>query len=258
MPRDTPIWLDAICVNQPDNEEKGHQVAMMRDIYARAASVLVSVGEHYDNSQFLYDRAAWFQMMIAIPVDEKCHWCELASTVSNKPESLLFDEGELHIYHTWIDGVSDKHYAKLAAAYRSYANRPYWRRVWVLQETFYARQIDVVCGTSIDRLRSIEFIQRLINYAPRNKDDVIAAGTADRILAVHRSRDFFEFLWSRCVQDERNAYRVLNELSAFIPLLHEYQCANVRDKIYGILGMVNWGAAGPHRSPEHATETRPQ
>ncbi|KAI4671740.1 uncharacterized protein J4E78_000236 [Alternaria triticimaculans] len=39
------LWIDAICINQADDEEKGKQVTMMGNIYACAKSVLVWTGE---------------------------------------------------------------------------------------------------------------------------------------------------------------------------------------------------------------------
>ncbi|KAH7629769.1 heterokaryon incompatibility, partial [Sordaria sp. MPI-SDFR-AT-0083] len=39
------IWIDAICINQGDNEEKGHQVQSMAKIYAKASRVIVWLGE---------------------------------------------------------------------------------------------------------------------------------------------------------------------------------------------------------------------
>ena len=39
------IWIDAICINQEDDEEKGLQVELMAKIYARASRVLVWLGE---------------------------------------------------------------------------------------------------------------------------------------------------------------------------------------------------------------------
>ena len=35
------LWTDAICINQDDDEEQVHQLAMMGKIYARAMSVIV-------------------------------------------------------------------------------------------------------------------------------------------------------------------------------------------------------------------------
>lgn len=36
-----PIWIDAMCTNQTDEEEKSHQVALMGRIYRQAEEVLV-------------------------------------------------------------------------------------------------------------------------------------------------------------------------------------------------------------------------
>ncbi|TPX17989.1 uncharacterized protein E0L32_011936 [Thyridium curvatum] len=37
---DRYLWVDSICINQTDDDEKGHQVAMMGDIFSRATSGL--------------------------------------------------------------------------------------------------------------------------------------------------------------------------------------------------------------------------
>lgn len=38
------LWADALCINQNDNDEKSHQVGMMRDIYRGAEEVVVWLG----------------------------------------------------------------------------------------------------------------------------------------------------------------------------------------------------------------------
>jgi hypothetical protein len=42
---DRVLWIDAICINQEDNKEKGHQVQSMAKIYASANRVIVWLGE---------------------------------------------------------------------------------------------------------------------------------------------------------------------------------------------------------------------
>lgn len=39
------LWVDAICINQKDFNERGHQVGIMRDIYSKAPQVLIWLGE---------------------------------------------------------------------------------------------------------------------------------------------------------------------------------------------------------------------
>ena len=43
------VWIDAICIDQSNDAERGHQVRLMPDIYSRAKTVLVYIGEGDDN-----------------------------------------------------------------------------------------------------------------------------------------------------------------------------------------------------------------
>ncbi|KAH7084009.1 heterokaryon incompatibility [Paraphoma chrysanthemicola] len=49
------FWIDAICIDQENVEEKNHRVAMMGDVYRNAAHVFAWVGRHAGDSQFLFD-----------------------------------------------------------------------------------------------------------------------------------------------------------------------------------------------------------
>ena len=44
------IWIDSICIDQDDAQERSHQVSLMRHIYAEAWRVLVYLGEATDDS----------------------------------------------------------------------------------------------------------------------------------------------------------------------------------------------------------------
>ncbi|KAH7396120.1 heterokaryon incompatibility protein-domain-containing protein, partial [Pyrenochaeta sp. MPI-SDFR-AT-0127] len=39
------LWVDAICINQTDNDERSKQVAIMGEIYNRAIKVFAWLGE---------------------------------------------------------------------------------------------------------------------------------------------------------------------------------------------------------------------
>lgn len=41
----TPIWVDAVCIDQSNNEEKSWQVERMGSIYARATNTLIFLGQ---------------------------------------------------------------------------------------------------------------------------------------------------------------------------------------------------------------------
>jgi hypothetical protein len=46
-------WVDAICINQMDENEKEHQIQFMAAIYAKASRVIVWLGEAQENDQAL-------------------------------------------------------------------------------------------------------------------------------------------------------------------------------------------------------------
>ncbi|KAF2105436.1 heterokaryon incompatibility protein-domain-containing protein, partial [Lophiotrema nucula] len=42
------LWVDALCINQSDGEEKGHQVRMMGNIYSGAERVICWLQPHQE------------------------------------------------------------------------------------------------------------------------------------------------------------------------------------------------------------------
>jgi hypothetical protein len=48
------IWIDAICINQTDEEEKGTQIPLMREIYSRARTVVVWMGHSTSETDIFF------------------------------------------------------------------------------------------------------------------------------------------------------------------------------------------------------------
>jgi hypothetical protein len=49
------LWIDAICINQSNEKEKEQQIPLMAEIYAKARSVIVWLGEAADDSELAMD-----------------------------------------------------------------------------------------------------------------------------------------------------------------------------------------------------------
>ena len=45
MKHDRTFWIDSICINQEDDEERTQQVSIMRMIYQQASKVTIWLGE---------------------------------------------------------------------------------------------------------------------------------------------------------------------------------------------------------------------
>jgi hypothetical protein len=119
-----PLWIDAICINQQDLEERNHQVGIMRRIYVEAHHVLVWLGQGDEETDWLFDLC------------ERRKWQYVTPSLNPPYES---------------DGIFLQQFADTMKAAevleRKVLNRPWWKRVWVVQEFVLASQDPViVCG----------------------------------------------------------------------------------------------------------------
>jgi hypothetical protein len=106
------LWIDAVCINQNDNREKNHQVNLMSDIYSRADRVLVFLGSEDDCSEA-------FDYFDAV-------------SKAGQNGTLLF---------------SPKDVSKLLLVFRRLFTKPWWSRVWVIQEFVLASKDSLIgCG----------------------------------------------------------------------------------------------------------------
>lgn len=105
------IWVDAICINQADIEERNHQVHIMRRIYLKAASVIVWLGPESKPSR------------AAIDLIVECNR-------SGSERLLDHKEGALR-------GLPDIFL------------RSWWKRIWIVQEVVAARELVIFCGHHI-------------------------------------------------------------------------------------------------------------
>ncbi|KAM0081517.1 hypothetical protein ACKRZS_006303 [Fusarium odoratissimum] len=105
------LWIDALAIDQSNVDERNYQVSLMSRIYSQAASVVVYLGESGDNS----DLAIAFIMECDDP--------------SQGTTSLSFPKSDI-----------------LMGAIRNFFLRPWFTRVWVIQEVFLSTDKIIYCG----------------------------------------------------------------------------------------------------------------
>ena len=49
------LWVDAVCINQADDQEKAHQILRMTKIYGQASRVIIWLGEGIDDSDQAFE-----------------------------------------------------------------------------------------------------------------------------------------------------------------------------------------------------------
>lgn len=119
---DCRLWVDAICINQKDEEEKSFQVAMMRDIYKRAAKVIFWLGE-----QERYDEDA----------------VNLMRSFSRRyPHESDLERNRVKI----LEEMSLSSFDCGWAGWASLFSRPWFGRVWIVQEFSNAKNSVFMSG----------------------------------------------------------------------------------------------------------------
>lgn len=117
------VWIDQICINQEDTDERSQQVRVMQDIYHRATTVLISLGEDFDD--------------LAGPVDR------LLAQISDKHADLAFTLYQTRCFPKGAElvrlGLPDLADGSWQAL-RKMLSLPYFERVWVIQEVIQARK----------------------------------------------------------------------------------------------------------------------
>ncbi|KAL8846895.1 MAG: hypothetical protein Q9221_008035 [Calogaya cf. arnoldii] len=137
------FWIDAICINQKDMEERNLQVAIMGDIYASAENVIVWLGESDWNSQVAL---VFLEKFMPKLKDLKQHEEGEDETFSYSfSDPRLYDRiGEPMIREEILDGLA------------SFLERAWFKRAWTSQEIVLARRIQVFCGTTYFEREQLE------------------------------------------------------------------------------------------------------
>jgi hypothetical protein len=116
-----PIWIDAICINQGDDEEKGHQVHRMGDVYRRANKVVVWLGPAENDSDLAM---------------------ESLSGLSERLSSLPFRS---IVYGFEENGLPDEN-SPVWHAVGNLFRRQWFGRLWTFQEAVLAAKSIAVAG----------------------------------------------------------------------------------------------------------------
>lgn len=170
---DAFIWIDSICIDQESLEEKNHQVQMMGHIYANAKGVLACVGPHADGTEQLVRRGVMEE-----PADYK---------------------------------LKDR--ARMWKILRAFWQRPYWERLWIVQELKLAKQVTILCGEHI-----LEFTDLSLTPWRSDWSDHLP-GISGFVLGVIRGNNARDTLWFT-LQENLNR-----------------KCANPRDHVYALLAL---------------------
>ncbi|KAF5964085.1 het-6OR heterokaryon incompatibility protein (het-6OR allele) [Fusarium bulbicola] len=163
------LWIDQICINQADNKEKGQQVAMMGSIYSSATQVLVWLGPAQDDSDELME--AWQN------IGQRAREFGLESYLNPQSYHLISALGrsrdpsdETAVSYQGLLANTVEAFAPLLKkmTLKRWFERPYFSRVWIIQEFCLCPDTIFVCGSKTIPVDFVKFAVLLLQTAIGN------------------------------------------------------------------------------------------
>jgi len=209
--QDYVLWVDAIAINQNDVEERNSQVAMMGRIYSLAHHTVIWLGEQENHEG---ERA--FQSLIQL--DSYLGSCSASyangGPIENSPQ--------------FAAGIRQVNFSSLKVLF----DKPWFRRLWVVQEVVKSRQSIVRFGTQAIQWTLLERVLYAITSIGGldSMNAQIGEDTVRNILSVVRTaynQDRFQ------IREDTQF-----DLVALLYDLYLRECKDPRDKIYALLGLA--------------------
>lgn len=206
------LWVDAICIDQSDEERKTAQVRLMRTIYSEADTVIVWLGNE-------------------LPTDKS--GCELMRKVQSalgRPE-IENDNGSvtqtLNLHALGLPGMQDPAWDGAVKI----LSRPWFKRVWIVQELLVARTSICLCG-------NVDFNPSLIIGFAAN---VAKFSTSTNVLS---SRSFP--IWHSLETSRGNARTLLSlgeyenrRLWKLLWSTRTFDATDPRDKVFALVALTD-------------------
>ncbi|KAK5654000.1 hypothetical protein OQA88_7677 [Cercophora sp. LCS_1] len=231
------LWIDAICINQKDFSERSRQVQMMAQVYAKATRVVVWLGDATADSSLALER-------IRIAAEQHSAPPRITGTGTALDE---FRDAAERTGRSATGGSDLKAIVDLLG-------RPWFERIWVLQEVGAARHILIMCGsTEVDGYTFCLGLNALnLSYeAYPGSYSLIRSVTYLMRGAIFRPRH---------ITTTRPGGRFsldIRPLGDLLDMYHSRQATDRRDKVYAMLGMSSDDDVAASIVPDYDQATSP-
>ena len=257
------LWVDSICINQSDMEEKSLQVAQMRTVFSRAAHVYVWLGPGSIETA----KAMNFATRVgtrALAVGALDLWSDRQlreQVTQNIKDRVSSVEVQVHNDRSMImtRGLTDfifdilrepglHEVAKLEGrsleiGIKEVMQCEYWHRIWIIQEISLAQEATVLCGEKAIPLDVLDATFSTVSHCIRSGLRRLHHETQD--FASGLSANFYECIAlttrrkHRC-KDQSEILRLADIVyqAGIPPGRPHYSASDPRDIVFGLLGVV--------------------
>ena len=230
------LWIDQLTINQSDNQEKTQQVAMMRDIYKRASQTIVWLAAPTDGTNLAI--AALLRITAATldgeTLKNNSKWNRLGSPGENDTKLLAEPSKD--------DWGRAKPSRREFNAIGSLIRRPWFRRMWCIQESGVSRSLLVQCGSA-----KIDFDIMLLGIFM-----VIISISGGRLR--HTLGNTKEFMLMTAVRHQDRGKHL--ELPELLSATRTFGATDSRDRLYALYGITSTDLEAVGLTPDYTIGAR--
>jgi hypothetical protein len=208
--RSRVVWADAICINQDDEKERGHQVRLMREIYKNAKNVVVFLGSEEEK----YPKEAFAVI------------CNIVNSQPDNTVKANFRNAKGRVQNIRVPLEIPEPDSKLWESLQRFFDVDWFWRLWVVQEIALSSSAVVMWG-------NFEISWKWIGIA-----------------SAHIRSSYYQILRRYSMEGLYNAYFMyrisVGELDlvplsfSFLRLLgltRQFEVSDPRDRVFGVLGL---------------------
>ncbi|USP81699.1 hypothetical protein yc1106_08973 [Curvularia clavata] len=267
------LWLDAVCINQSDTHERSEQVQCMGEIYSSAQEVLIWLGYGRDLQAPMDqpDIVEWTGNDTDLVLIDSYFKRKTLQDGSNKKDCEAEDVVGLFVFmklramdkHVHEIPFFDVHGDKLQAkktwlsiirAMHTLSSHPWWTRIWVVQESILARKAKVIyCNITAPWTLLAEATRSAARHIHCCGDLQQAQGGRELRTIVELRKVMYDDLdWLRAAKAQGKKLSLYQVMSR----THLREATDIRDKVFGVLGLVTDWLGGPPLIPDYTLTPR--
>ena len=237
------LWVDAMCINQENDAEKSEQINKMRQIYARALLVTTWLGPAADNSDVAMrwiQRYGEWALKLDIGSRPELQLRHLLEIVDLRGRASVDQQIQTFVEDLKVH-LSQEGAEQLLriTALDLLFKRPYWSRVWVVQELVSASKVLFVCGTQTVTEEVLHHSLRLLRNFRRYEILKVGQDTSPSehqrasLVSIdnHDPIALLKFRRARAAGPFPLVYLLRN--------LRSFGATDPRDKIFALLGVAS-------------------
>lgn len=244
------IWIDSVCINQKDNHEKSYQVPRMRLIYSGATQIVVWLSpatEHSDQiADFLFQFCKAVHQRFNVPPRPKYPLIDYID-FATESDAVKFIDTIIGLTPSVRSGFSSMvHFLDAFASFIT--SRPWWFRVWIVQEFVTAPEYFFQVGSrkfgteELGTFMAILIVllgsSILSSMKPFLGSSNLTAGIVSFqwILELHSFREIYHKKSKR----QNTLYELLCRTYCRQPTatMKELDAGDDRDRVYALFGLV--------------------